>query len=235
MPDDKPTTLPALPQAEALQKEVAPVVAAARELKVDSDLMYGEAGDELKAIKSKAKALEERRKAITQPLDAAKKSAMDLFRAPLESLEEAERIIKRTMIAYSTEQQRIRDEEARKIREAHEREQQRIRDEAEEARSSGDEATAQVLEHTSQAMTVAEPVTRAAPKAQGIGITQRWSAEVTDKRAFIDFCLTDAGAQYFDALTVDMKPLNQLAVALKDNLKIPGIKAVATAGLSARS
>jgi hypothetical protein len=234
VPEDKPQTLPALPQAEALQKEVAPVVAAARELKVDSDMMYGEAGEELKAIKAKAKTLEDRRMAITRPLDAAKKSAMDLFRAPLESLNEAENIIKRTMLTYSQEQQRIRDEEARRLREAHEREQERIRQEAEEARSSGDEATAQVLETTSQAMTVAEPVARAAPRAHGIGTTTRWSAEVEDKRAFIEFCLTDAGAQYFEALTVDMKPLNQMAVALKENLKIPGIKAVSTAGISAR-
>lgn len=235
MPDDKPTNLPvATPKPEELAKEVAPIVAAAKELKVDSDLMYGEAGEELRNIKSKKTTLEERRKAITQPLDAAKKSVMDLFRAPIESLDEAERIIKRTMLTYSQEQQRIRDEEARKAREAHEREQARIAREAEEARSSGDEAAAQVLETTSMAMTAAEPVARAAPKATGIGITKRWSAEVTDKRAFIEFCLKPEGEQYFEALQIDMKPLNQLAVALKENLKIPGIKAVSTDGISAR-
>ncbi|MFL5900988.1 MAG: hypothetical protein ACJ75S_07290 [Solirubrobacterales bacterium] len=237
MPEDTTTKLPAIPappKAEELAKEVAPVVAAAKELKVDSDMMYGEAGEELRNIKSKFKVLEERRKAITGPLDLAKKSVMDLFRAPLESLTEAENIIKKSMLTYSQEQERIRDEENRKQREAHEREQERLRREAEEARQSGDEATASVLEHTSDVMTAAEPVARPAPRAQGIGTVTRWSAEVSDKRAFIEFCLTDAGAQYFDALQVDMKPLNQLAVALKDNLNIPGVKAVPTAGISAR-
>lgn len=234
MSQPETTTLPALPQAEALQKEVAPVVAAARELVVDSDMMFEEAGEELKSIKAKAKTLEERRMAITRPLDAAKKSAMDLFRAPLESLNEAEGIIKRSMLTYSNEQERIRREEQRKVDEANRREQERIQREAEEARQSGDEATAQVLESTSHAMTAAEPVARAAPRASGIATTTRWSAEVEDKRAFIDFCLTEAGAQYFDALTIDMKPLNQMAVALKDKMKIPGIKAVPTTGLSAR-
>ena len=236
MPEDKKLpAIPTPPKAEDLQKEVAPVVAMADELNVDSDMMYEAAGDELRTIKSRSKTLEDRRKAITQPLDAAKKSVMDLFRQPLASLEEAERTIKRKMLTYSQEQDRIRAEEARKAEEAARREQERLEREAEEARQSGDESTAQVLEHTASVMTASAPVARAAPKAQGIGTVTRWSAEVEDKRAFIEFCLTEAGAQYFDAIAVDMRPLNQMAVALKEKMKIPGIKAVPTTGLSARA
>ena len=40
---------------------------------------YQLAADQLKQIKSKGKALEEQRKTMTQPLDAAKKSIMDFF------------------------------------------------------------------------------------------------------------------------------------------------------------
>lgn len=232
------TNLPAIPMApkpEDLQREVAPVVAMANDMTVDSDLMYESAGDELRSIKDKFATLEERRKAITQPLDAAKKAVMDLFRVPTTALTEAEAIIKRKMIGYSTEQERKRDEAARIAREALEREQARITKEAEEARESGDEATAQVLEQTADVMTAPASVAHAAPVAAGIATTKRWSAEVEDKAAFIDFCLTPAGEQYFDALTIDMKPLNQMATALKDKMNIPGVKAVSTVGLSARS
>lgn len=234
MPEAQANLPVAAPKPEDLAKEVAPIVAAAKELKVDSDMMYSEAGEELRTIKSKKNTLEERRKAITQPLDAAKKSVMDLFRAPIESLDEAERIIKQTMLTYSREQERIRAEEARKAEEAAQRERDRIAREAEEARSSGDEATAAVLEQTADVITSTPVVHRAPPKAAGIGVTKRWSAEVEDREAFIRFCLTPEGAQYFDTIQIDMKPLNQLAVALKENLKIPGIKAVSTDGISAR-
>lgn len=234
MPETNLPAIPPTPKAEELQKEVAPIVAMANNLKVDSDMMYGEAAEELKTIKTKSKTLEERRKAITGPLDLAKKSVMDLFRAPLESLIEAEGILKRSMLTYSAEQDRIRREEQRKIDEANQREQERLQREAEEARQGGDEATAQVLEQTAEVMTAPAPLARAAPKASGIATVTRWSAEVENKIEFIKFCLTPDGEQYLDAVMVDMRPLNQMAVALKDKMKVPGIKAVSTAGLSAR-
>lgn len=226
--------IPDAPKAEELKQEVAPIVDLANSITIDSPLMYQEAAEELKSIKAKSKTLEDRRKAITAPLDAAKKSVMDLFRAPLAALEEAERIFKRKMITFDDEQRRKAAEEARQREAAARRERERLEREAEEARASGDEATAAVLEQTRDVVTAA-PTTVAAPVAQGIARTVRWSAEVEDKEAFIRFCLTPEGAQYFDALTIDMRPLNQMAVALKEKMNVPGIKAVSTAGLSARS
>jgi hypothetical protein len=226
--------IPDSPKAEELKQEVAPIVELANSITIDSPLMYSEAAEELKAIKAKSKTLEDRRKAITTPLDAAKKSVMDLFRAPLAALEEAERIFKRKMITFDDEQRRRAAEEARQREEAALRERQRLEREAEEARASGDEATAAVLEHTADVVTAA-PATIAPAAAQGIARTVRWSAEVEDKEAFIRHCLTPEGAQYLDALVVDMRPLNQLATALKERMNVPGIKAVSTAGISARS
>lgn len=59
------------------------------------------AGNDLTAIKTKYKELEELRKSMTKPLDESKKRIMDLFRKPLEVLETAEKAIKFALLSYS--------------------------------------------------------------------------------------------------------------------------------------
>ena len=73
---------------------------------------YAHAGVLLRDIKSAGKALDDRRKGITTPLDAAKKAVMDLFRAPTEALDRAEATIKRGLADYESEQRRIAEAKA---------------------------------------------------------------------------------------------------------------------------
>ena len=89
------------------------------------------AADLRKVIKDMGKTLEEARKKITSPLDVAKKAVMDLFRAPAESLEEAEKLINRSIMTYTTEQERLRLEAEAKLRKAAEAEEAKIRAEKE--------------------------------------------------------------------------------------------------------
>lgn len=77
---------------------------------------YGMAAEELKSVKAKAKALEEKRTAITGPLNAATKLINDLFRGPQAALAEAEDLFKRSMIAFDNEQER-KEREANAARE----------------------------------------------------------------------------------------------------------------------
>lgn len=198
---------------------------------IDSDAMLEIAGEELKAIKAKAKELEERRKAITVPMDNAKKKVMDLFREPLAMLEQAEGILKKAILAYQQEQRRLAEEASRIAEEAAALERKRVQEEAMAAAKAGDaEGAAEML--MAAEMSVATPVA-AQQKVDGISTRTIWSAEVTDKVAYIQYAL--AHPELLDTIVVDMKPLNKMAGALKEKLNIPGIKPVATETISARA
>lgn len=220
-----------IPSEQQLAQVSAPVLETAQSFVIDSPIMYEMAGDELKTIKLKYKQLEDQRKAITQPMDTAKKQVMDLFRKPLEMLEQAESAIKKTMLAYTTEQRRIAAEAQRKADEAAAAERKRMEEQAKAAQETGDAAAAVALQAASE-MVVAPVVQLAPAKVSGISTTVRWSAEVTDKVAYIKHVLEHP--ELIDTVEISMKPLNQMATALKDKMSIPGIRAVATESMSAR-
>lgn len=129
--------------AIVLSNQARAALESASDLVIDSPTMYELASDELKQIKALQKTVEEKRTAITGPLNAALKAVNDLFRAPKDFLDRAEAACKRSMITYTTEQERraaearrIAEEEARRERErlaAEQREQERIAREAQQA------------------------------------------------------------------------------------------------------
>ena len=129
--------------AVVLAGQAQAALESATDLVIDSPMMYELASDELRQIKALQKTVEEKRTAITGPLNAALKAVNDLFRAPKDFLDRAEAACKRSMITYTTEQERraaearrIAEEEARRERErlaAEQREQERIAREAQEA------------------------------------------------------------------------------------------------------
>lgn len=96
------------PDAVAMEAEATGVLTCSKEINITTPAMYDLAAEELRAIKTRAKELDEQRKTITVPLDNAKKAVMDLFRRPIELLGEAEGVLKRGMLTYSEEQERLR-------------------------------------------------------------------------------------------------------------------------------
>jgi len=176
--------------AVVLAGQAQAALSSAKDLTIDSPTMYELASDELKNIKALQKTVEEKRTSITGPLNQALKAVNDLFRAPKEYLEQAEQACKRSMIAYTTEQERIAaearrvaEEAARKERDrlaAEQREQERIaRDaaeaaaraqrEAQEAAARGDaEAAARAQEEARQQ---AEAAQAAQAEAQAAAVT----------------------------------------------------------------
>jgi membrane protein involved in colicin uptake len=176
--------------AVVLAGQAQAALTSATDLVIDSPTMYGLASDELRNIKTLQKTVEERRTAITGPLNAALKAVNDLFRAPKDYLDKAEAACKRSMIAYTTEVERraaearrIAEEEARKERDrlaAEQREQERIareaaeasaraQREAEEAAARGDaEAAARAQEEARQQSEAAQS---AQAEAQAAAVT----------------------------------------------------------------
>lgn len=221
-----------IPSKQELDKQSLPVLETAKAFVIDSPFMYEQAGEELKTIKQRINALEEQRKAITKPMDAAKKQVMDLFKPPVDALTEAESVYKRSMLAYQQEQRRLEAEAQRKLNEAAEAERQRMAEQAKAAEKTGDAATAVALQSAAE-MVVAPVVQIATAKVSGISTTVRWSAEVTDKLAYLKHVMEHP--ELLDTVEISMKPLNQMATALKDKLNLPGIRAVATESMSARA
>lgn len=227
---------------------------------IASPEMYQAAADDLRALKTRAKVIDDKRKSMVQPLDEARRAIQNFFRPAQDLYDRAEQIIKRAMIAYDDEQARIRREEEARQRRAIEEEQRRLADEAakaeadrkrleEEARkaeAAGKHDQAEQLEREAAARladtnaardaaasmpTTVVPSTEA-PKAEGVSFTETWSAEVTDLMALVR-AVADSKAP-LACLVADMKVLNMQARALKAQLNLPGVKAVATKTVSAR-
>ncbi len=125
------------PDSEKLTQDAEIVLEVAETYVIDSELMYNEAGEELRRIKAKSKELSEKRVGITKPLDEAKKAVMDLFRRPIEILDQAERVLKNSIVNYQEEQARLARVEQQKREEA-----QRIEREALEAKAKAAEEAA---------------------------------------------------------------------------------------------
>ena len=104
-------------------------LANAADMTVDSQDMLTCAGEDLRAVKSLQKQVEEKRTAITVPLNAALKAINDLFRAPKEYLERAETTLKGAMLTYTQEQERLAVIARRIAEEAAQKERDRLAEE----------------------------------------------------------------------------------------------------------
>lgn len=98
------------PNLTPVKRQVTTISNQAGDLMIDSQESLSQATDILSKIKSSAKDLKSRKEEITNPLNAALKSARSLFKPLEDDLATAERTIKGKMLDYSNEV----EEEARK-------------------------------------------------------------------------------------------------------------------------
>lgn len=224
--------VPDTTQLEAAAKPVADLVEAIQGMAVTNQVEYEDVGAALRDVKATAKRLDDERKEMTRPLDQAKKRILDFFRAPTDALARVERELKGRMLKYTQEQNRIAREAEAKAREKAERERKKLEEQARKAEEAGREERAELLRERAEEV-VTPTIPTEAPKAEGVHTVKRWSAEVTDKMALIK--AVAAGTQPDVYLEVNMKALHGVARSLKEHLTIPGVKAVATETMSARS
>jgi hypothetical protein len=239
----------------------------AKAYEIDSPAVRDMAAGELVKIVTLKKRVEEQRKTITKPLDAAKSAVMDLFRPPTTYLEQAETILKGAISSFdrAEEQRRIaeqarleeaaRQERARLEQEAAARnaaaraEAAQIQREAEAAAAAGKEeeaarlnaqaesrveqgaAEVATLQMTSQLVTA--PMTAAPRKAAGVSSRKVWKAEVNDKLAFIQFIA--AHPEYLELVEPNMPAVNKIALALKANCPIKGVRVFEDSVIAARA
>lgn len=182
------------------------------------------AGETLKEIKDKSKALDDMRKSITRPLDDSKKRIMDFFRKPADALKKAEGFVKAAMLAYSDEQENKRLYEESRLRFEQAKEAARLERLAEKAKERGAAEKAREFEQrqaiVEQAVVYVEPI--AAPKVAGISGRETWM-----------FDIVDASLIPREYLTPNMALIGQTVRAQKGKIPIPGIRIFPKKTLSA--
>lgn len=209
------------PEVQELTAETQALVALSGAYAVATAESYSHAGEDLKRIKGAKARLETIRKTMTKPLDDAKKAIMDFFRGPSDQLDRSEASIKRAMIAFADEQDRIRREEQRKAEEAARKERERIEAQARKAAESGKAGKAEMLQERA-ANVVAPVIHREAPKVIGVSTREVWKFEITDPAALPrEYTMPD-----------DTK-IRKVVGALKGETQIAGVRVWAEKQLAA--
>lgn len=193
----------------------------ARAITISSNDDYQLAGEFIRDIKTRAGDVVAYWK---DPKSAAAKAHKDICareKAMLEPLNQAEAIIKQTMMTYTRkvaeEERKAREEALRKQRE----EAERLLKEAAEAEAKGNIIEAETTLSMAQMveeMPVAPVVATPAPKAAGISTRKVWKARIVNAgQVPVSF-----GGMVIRP--VDEKLLNQLAASSKGTIAIPGVE-----------
>lgn len=190
----------------------------ASSLVIKDQSTYEESASLLKTVKDMAKLVEESRKKITTPLDIAKKAVMDLFRGPSDELEKLESNLKRIMINYTNEQERLRREAEEKLRKEvaakEAAEKKRLEERAAKAEASGKAEKAEELRQQAQEVFVPAPtIAPTVQKVAGVSMKQNWKARVID--------VNKVPREY---MIVNDSMLDKMAKATKGSLVIPGVE-----------
>lgn len=200
------------PEVQELQNETQSIVALAGTYAVTTAEDYTSAADDLKRVKGALARLEKIRKSMTQPLDVAKRAIMDFFREPEDKLARAENSIKRAMIGYQNEQDRIRREQQARADAEARKEQERLQARAAKAAGSGKVEKAVALEQQAAAV-VAPVISTAPPKVIGVQTKSVWKFHVENPEL--------VPREY---LVVDETKIRKVVGALKGDTKIPGVR-----------
>lgn len=249
-----------LPDSSALTDRAQRALAMIESIEITDQETYGLAADELKAIKTRAAALEAQRTGITGPLNTVLRNVNALFKAPSDLLERAERVLKGKMLAWQTEQERIAADQRRKADEAAAAERQRLAEEAAArqreaqeqaaeaaaAQAAGDQQAAQVAAAQAQRaaaeaqaaantaqMVVAPVVAIAPPKAAGISTSTKVAFEVTNLLQLVQHIA--AHPELIGLLKADEVKLRAYVRGLGPACQLPGVRVFEDKVLSARA
>jgi colicin import membrane protein len=247
--------------AIVLATEAQTQLANAKEYVIDSATMYELASEDLRRIKSLQKDVEAKRTAITGPINQAVKAINDLFRTPKEFLDQAEATLKRAMVIYSNEQERLAAEARRKAEEETRIERERLakieheqvqaaakaQAQAQAAAEAGDtEAAAKAMQAVQDAQEQAAmaamtanvvtvtPTVESPAKVSGISSRSTYSAEVTDLMELVKAVVN--GKAPIECVTADIKFLGAQARAFKRAGQLyPGVLAKEERSIAARA
>lgn len=215
-----------------LVQETSNALTVAKEFRVTSEEHYIESADKLKVIKALSKKLDE-------TFDPHIKRAFDAHRALVaekkqhqQPLIDAEGYVKRAVLGYQQEQERIRRAAEAKAQEEARKERERLEAQAAKAAEKGKTEKAAALEAAAAAV-VAPIIAPTTPKIAGLSTRTTYRAEVVSKLELVK--AVAAGSVPLNALDANMTFLNNQARVLKEDLIYPGVRVVQESGIASRS
>lgn len=245
-----------LPETMALLAGAPEMLRSAQAIVISDGAGLETAADQLQRIKGIAKSIEDQRKDVTAPIDAAKKKVMDYVRGPLEQLASAETLIKNAIIKFNNEQETLRLQQEARTAEQNRIEQEKLEARAGKLESKGKTEQADALrEQAAMQVAAPSPVT-SSPKLAGISSRKEYSAEVTDLMslcksvaapALLAACEYDAikllaivkelaaSNTPIQSIAADSKFLNTQAKAFKEAFNFPGCRLVTQDSLASRA
>lgn len=202
---------PESPDTATLQAESKPLLVPPN-FKITTADQYQNAGTQLTGIKGLLQK-------IGLTFDPHIKRAHDAHKALVaekrtheQPLLNAESLLKRALLAYNAEQDRIRREQETKAREAAEKERRRIEDRAAKQAEKGNEQRAEALRE--KAALVSTPVIEThTPKVAGLSTREMWDFEIQDE--------TLIPREY---LVVSEQRIGAVVRAMKSATNIPGVR-----------
>jgi hypothetical protein len=202
----------------------------AKAIKIADNAAFEGAGKFLVEIKQRAKRVEGYWKPLKEKARSAWQDVVDKEKAMLSPLSEAEAVIKREMVRYSSEQEAIRRAAAAEARRRQREESDRLLAEAIAAEKSGNAASAaasvamaEMVEEMAAPAVVAE-----APKAVGVSVRKTWKARIIDSSA------VPINANGVEIRPINMSALDGIARLTKGTASIPGVEFYEESTIGAR-
>lgn len=205
-------------------------------LKIEDQPGYDVAVDFLKGVKALRNEAEAHHRPVIDAAHKAHKAAVDALKRIDVPLEQAERLIKGTMAAWTLEQERIRRAEEDRLRLEQEKAREaELEAQLEQAEAEGANETEVLAMIEQAAMAPAPPPPTVAPvykPAAGVAVRKTYAAEVTSLRLLIQHVAQRPDLEYL--LAADLPKLNQLARMQGVGLRIPGVKVIEKSSVAVR-
>lgn len=213
----------ARPEVTALQTQVEEMVEEAREIRITNRDEHEVGLTLIKSFREQERQITQHFEPTRKALDTAKKEVLQARDSLVKPIAEARGVIDGKAQGYESEQRRIVEEAEAKARAETEAAEAKRIEEAEKALDAGDDEVAeQILE--APAPPVAPVAAPEVAKVSGVSTSTRYSAEIIDKGALIRF--VGMFPKWEHLLEPNMPALNRIAVVDKDDMAIPGVKAV---------
>lgn len=208
----------------------------AKAVQITSSETYTQSAELLLAIRALRNEVNQAFDPIIADAHKAHKTACDQKRRAETPLLEAETIIKRGLVAYTTEQDRKRRAEESRLREIQRQEEEtrRLNEAAAletEANATGDLALKEQAEALIEAPIPVMPVeteTKAPPKVDGISYRDVYRGDVVDLDALVLAAMADKTGQLRGYLKIEpnQSAIDAMARSLREKLAIPGVRLV---------
>ena len=199
-------------EMQKFQTDSQEIFEAAKKVIIKNPDSYEYQANSLRNIKTQWSEIDEKRKELVRPFQAAVKKLNDFFSVPLNQLKTAENLIKQALIRYTDEKEKERLQEEKRLREQAEKEAAKLEKKADKLEEKGQ--TEKAFETRLDAKSIPVPVVaKKVEKVKGISFKEVWKFRIID--------IDKVPRKY---LIVDEKSLGEIARSTKGKVTIPGIE-----------